>query len=303
MNAVSDRLEFDGALIRSGDGFGCIHPWVEMGDPPLVKCLEDLAGARRWPLVRRALRCVAMDGAARGHEVSLFDDLEVPVSHATLPSLDAVELKRALEAGFERVKLKGGRDLRWEARFFREMAAEYPTLRWRFDFNEVPAPAETAEFLLEMQPGLRARIDFVEDPCPYGEKVWLDLHRRTGVRLAVDLEAAPQCAAAQVMVIKPAVDEPVLLAEAAAARGQEVVVTSMMDHPVGQCFAAWEAGRLDLVFPGRTGVCGLQTHHLFEPDEFTEALGPWSPVFRPPAGTGLGFDELLEKLPWQRLDG
>jgi O-succinylbenzoate synthase len=82
---------------------------------------------------------------------------------------------------------------------------------------------------------------------------------------------------------------------------QRVVVTSYMDHPLGQAFAAWEAGRLALQFPGLVGVCGLQTHHLFEPDAFTEALGPWAPSFQAPPGKGLGFDDLLGKLPWKRL--
>ena len=103
------------------------------------------------------------------------------------------------------------------------------------------------------------------------------------------------------MVIKPAIDEPFLLAEAALHHRQRVVLTSYMDHPVGQTFAAWEAARLGLQFPGLPGVCGLQTHHLFEPDEFTEMLGPWSPAFQVPAGYGLGFDDLLEALPWTRL--
>jgi O-succinylbenzoate synthase len=118
------------------------------------------------------------------------------------------------------------------------------------------------------------------------------------VKLAVDREAAPLSVSAQVMVIKPAIDEPFLLAEAAIQNRQKVVLTSYMDHPVGQTFAAWEAARLGLQFPGLPGICGLQTHHLFEPDEFTEMLGPWSPVFQPPAGTGLGFDDILEALPW-----
>ena len=43
---------------------------------------------------------------------------------------------------------------------------------------------------------------------------------------------------------------------------QRVVLTSYMDHPLGQTFAAWEAARLGLQFPGLVGVCGLQTHHL-----------------------------------------
>jgi O-succinylbenzoate synthase len=121
------------------------------------------------------------------------------------------------------------------------------------------------------------------------------------VNFAVDREAAPLSGAAQVMVIKPAVDEPFLLAEAAVSHGQRVVLTSYMDHPFGQAFAAWESARLGLQFPGLVGMGGLQTHHLFEPDAFTEALGPWSPDFKVPPGRGIGFDDALDALPWTRL--
>jgi O-succinylbenzoate synthase len=73
-----------------------------------------------------------------------------------------------------------------------------------------------------------------------------------------------------------------------------------MDHPLGQCFAAWWAARLACTTE-RVEHCGLQTHELFEPSEFSEALGPAGPSFRFPEGTGFGFDDLLEKLPWKRL--
>lgn len=300
LNAVSSRREFDGVLIRVGGGFGCIHPWPELGDPPLAKCLADLAGERRWPLVRRALRCAEYDAAARSHDDSLFEEIEVPHSHATLPKADVAEISRAVEAGFAVVKLKCGRDLAHDAALLEAMAAEFPALRWRLDFNECLGTDEAGAFLTSLSAAARAAIDFVEDPCPYAESTWSEVHRRTGVSLAVDLEASPLSAAAQVMIIKPAIDEPFLLAEAALRHRQRVVLTSYMDHPLGQTFAAWEAARLGLQFPGLPGVCGLQTHHLFEPDAFGEMLGPWSPAFQAPAGTGLGFDDLLEALPWTR---
>jgi O-succinylbenzoate synthase len=118
--------------------------------------------------------------------------------------------------------------------------------------------------------------------------------------------AAPQAALAQIILppMSPALQASTLteiLAEAAIAHRQRVVLTGYMDHPLGQAFAAWEAARLELQFPGITGVCGLQTHHLFQDDGFTEELGPWSPAFKAPGGTGLGFDDLLEALPWTRL--
>ena len=301
LNAISNRREFEGALIRIDGGFGCIHPWPELGDPPLEKCLADLAGPRRWPIVRRALRCAEFDRTARRFEHSLFEEMEVPESHATLSVARAEGVARAVEAGFTTIKLKVGRNPAAEGKFLDDMTAAFPSVKWRLDFNEGLEPDAATAFLTSLSKYTRAAIDFVEDPCPYSDTAWATLHRQTGVRLAVDREAAPLSGAAQVMVVKPAIDEPFLLAEAALHHRQRVVLTSYMDHPLGQAFAAWEAARLALQFPGLVGLCGLQTHHLFEADGFVEMLGPWSPVFQPPAGNGLGFDDLLDELPWARL--
>ena len=301
MNAISNRRDFEGALIQIDGGYGCIHPWPELGDPTLEKCLADLAGPRRWPIVRRAIRCAEYDLAARNYDGSLFEEMEVPASHATLAKGDAADVAAAVEAGFTKVKLKAGRDPVAEGKFLEAMAAEYPTLTWRLDFNESLTQEKVTEFLLALTDKTRAAIDFVEDPCPFSESGWAELHRKTRLKLAVDREATPMSAAAQVMVIKPAVDEPFLLGEAAISHNQRVVLTSYMDHPVGQAFAAWEAARLEVQFPGLVGMCGLQTHHLFESNEFTEALGPWSPEFKVPDGLGLGFDDLLAAQPWTRL--
>lgn len=301
MNAISNRREFEGALIQIDGGFGCIHPWPELGDPTLEKCLADLAGARRWPIVRRAIRCAEYDRAAREYDGSLFEEMEVPLSHATLAKGDAAEIALAVEAGFTTVKLKAGRDLEAEKKLLEAMSAEFPTLRWRIDFNESIELEAVTEFLLALSEKTRAAIDFVEDPCPFSESGWSALYQKTRIQLAVDREATTTSAAAQVMVIKPAVDEPFLLGEAAISHNQRVVLTSYMDHPVGQAFAAWEAARLELQLPGLVGICGLQTHQLFEPNEFTEALGPWSPEFKAPDGLGLGFDDLLAAQPWTRL--
>jgi O-succinylbenzoate synthase len=301
LNAISNRREFEGALIEIDGGYGCIHPWPELGDPTLDKCLADLAGARRWPVVRRAVRCAEYDRVARQFENSLFEEMELPLSHATLAKGDAAEVAAAVEAGFTKVKLKCGRAPEAEATFLEEMAAEYPTLGWRLDFNESLSQEQAISFLRSLSQKALGAIDFVEDPCPYSDSSWKELRRDIRVNLAVDREATTLSGAAQVMIIKPAVDEPFLLAEAAMGHQQRVVLTSYMDHPVGQSFAAWEAARLELQFPGLVGICGVQTHHLFEPDEFTEALGPWSPEFKPAPGNGLGFDDLLAALPWTRL--
>jgi O-succinylbenzoate synthase len=301
LNAASVRREFDGVLIKVGHGYGCIHPWPELGDPPLEKCLADLAGARRWPIVRRALRCAQYDAVAREREESLFEEMEVPPSHATLSTADPALAEQAIDAGFTHLKLKCGRDANKERACIESTAAEHPTVRWRLDFNETLEPADVVDWLGGLSDAARRTLDFLEDPCPYSDSAWAKLFRETRIPLAVDREAAPGSAAAQVCVIKPAIDEPWLLAESALGHGQRLVVTSYMDHPIGQAFAAWEAARLGLEFPGQPGICGLRTDVCFQPDAFTELLGAWSPAFTPPPGTGLGFDDLLDALPWTRL--
>ena len=302
LNAISRRREFEGVLLQIDGGYGCIHPWPELGDPPLTKCLLDLAGERRWPIVRRAVRCAEYDRVARKFDHSLFEDMEVPTSHATLVKAEVAEVARAVAAGFTTIKLKTGRNVVADCQFLNAVARQFPTVKWRLDFNESLESAEAATFLLGLEVPTRAAIDFVEDPCPYAASAWHALYQQTRLRLAVDREATTLSAAAQVLVIKPAIDEPFLLAEAAVKHHQQVILTGYMDHPLGQVFAAWEAARLELQFPGLVGMCGLQTHHLFESDAFTEMLGPWSPVFQVPAGNGLGFDDLLEALPWKRLN-
>ncbi|MDB4389115.1 transcriptional repressor [Akkermansiaceae bacterium] len=43
LNSKTTRRAYPGALVRNETGFGCLHPWPELGDPTLEDCLLDLA--------------------------------------------------------------------------------------------------------------------------------------------------------------------------------------------------------------------------------------------------------------------
>jgi O-succinylbenzoate synthase len=203
LNSVSSRRTFEGVLIRAGEGYGCIHPWPELGDPPLGKCLEDLRGRRFWPIVRRAMRCAEFDNAARSAEESLFEEMEIPRSHATLVKADAKALEAAVAAGFDTVKMKVGRALPGETAFLETMVTAFPQLRWRLDFNESLDLGTAETFLAGLSPVVRNAIDFIEDICPFSESAWEGLWKRHRLRLAVDRESGPHRKAAQVTIIKP----------------------------------------------------------------------------------------------------
>jgi O-succinylbenzoate synthase len=252
----------EGALISVGDGFADVHPWPELGDASLDEQLARLARGETTALTSQSLKFAALDAAARAAGRGLFDGLTIPPSHwpgDDPPDAFDVAKVKSIDRLPERVRL-------------------------RIDFNSTLSPAEFLRIASSLP---RERIDFIEDPCPYDGATWRELRARTGLRLALDRGTDEE--GVDVLVVKPAVQE-------LPNTPRELVVTSYMDHAVGQLFAAFVAA-----WYGMTATCGLFTHVLYEPDPFFERMTAEGTRLRPVPGTGIGFDDLLESLPWKRL--
>ena len=219
-----------------------------------------LARGETTALMRRSLHFASLDAHARTESRSLFAGLTIPPSHwpgSDPPSSFDVAKVKSIERLPERVRL-------------------------RIDFNMTLSPDEFLGLSLPSD-----RIDFIEDPCPYDPTTWRMLRERTGLRLALDREVAED--GVDVLVVKPAVQE-------MPRTSREIVVTSYMDHAIGQMFAAHFAAS-----HGITNVCGLFTHVLYEADPFFEQIRAEGPRLLAPSGTGVGFDDLLGALPWKKL--
>ncbi len=289
LNAVSGRTAFRGVLVRAFGGYGCIHPWPELGDAGLEEEVASLGTPHPGPLARRALECCLVDGAARAGGRSLWTGLTVPESHFTLGPDGAVP------DGFHAVKVKAGRG----PGPVRERLESLPEhLRIRIDCNgTLGGPDAFGKWWAVLEPWW-GRIEFVEDPWPYDPESWKRIEERMGCRFAVDRWEGT-VDGDFIRVVKPACRG----GWEDLAADVKLVFTSAMDHPVGQLFAAWCAAREFARRPDRVLPGGLVTHHLFEPDDpFVRRLGPPRPVLVPPDGTGLGFDDLLEALPWKPLN-
>ncbi|HUJ13255.1 MAG TPA: hypothetical protein VL284_05620 [Thermoanaerobaculia bacterium] len=250
-----------GALIRAGSGFADVHPWPELGDEPLDEQLHRLARGETTPLTRRSLELARIDAEARERGASLFEGLTIPLSHwpgsDPPPEFDTAKIK-----GLERIPDR---------------------VRLRIDFN---ARLRPEEFLMIAEGLPRERIDFVEDPCPYDGATWTALRGETGLRLALDRFPADE--GVDVLIVKPAIQE-------IPQTQKEMIITSYMDHPVGQFGAAYVAA----LHPAPR--CGLFTHVLYETNEFSERIRSDGARLLAPEGTGVGFDDLLERLPWKVL--
>jgi O-succinylbenzoate synthase len=287
LNAVAVEGVRRGALIRVNGGVADVHPWPELGDLPLDDQLALLARGETAQLTQSSLEFASIDAAARRDGRSLFDDLTIPPSHwpgaDPPPAFDTVKLKN-IDVIPDRVRL-------------------------RIDFN---ATLTSDEFVRITATLPRERIDFIEDPCPYDAAVWRELREQTGLRLALDrgassLQHRQECLchagsemchrhsglsavnSYDVLIVKPAIQE-------VACSDTEIVVTSYMDHPIGQLCAAYAAATANI-----TSTCGLLTHVLFENDPFIERMRIDGTRLVPPGGTGWGFDDLLDTLPWQKL--
>lgn len=274
-NALAKSRTHEGALVKIGGGHGCLQPWPELGDLPLDRQLSILSKGGFTGMLERLRICCKLDEAARKLQRSEFVDFAIPPSHRYGESDSGV------------VKVKCGPDAAAEADRLKRVAAS----KLRIDFNATLTPESFRDFVRRLDDDTVSRIEFVEDPFDAPFTVWERVQRQVPFALASDRVPVP----AAVEIVKPTL-------HAMNRRRRRIVVTSNMDHPIGQLFAAREAAAYYTAHPEQREVCGLATHLLLEPDPFVERLRCDAEnrlIF--PGGTGFGYDDLLEALPWQKL--
>ncbi len=308
LNSRSRATEHVGALIRVDvddvSGYACLHPWVELGDLSLEELLSHLAVGRMSRQIKCAIECADADRSARLKGVSLFSGLDVPLSHATIVGgIEKVEL--AVEAGFDTVKLKMGRDIAADVSLLKEVNTNFPELMIRIDFNGMVGFSELEILLNEIGEVTRRRLDYIEDPLAIGDNRWSLFRDQYGLKVGIDRGVEDIEGEFDISVVKPAINDLSKIASAAQKSRRSMVVTSYMDHPIGQSYAAYCAGMLNSSHSGIVNPrCGLLTHGLYEPTDFTILLGgsgpKWSGI-EGASGIGLGFDDLLEKLDWKKI--
>jgi o-succinylbenzoate synthase len=303
LNAVSARRTFAGALIRVGEGYGCIHPWPEFGDAPVEQQLQWLAEGVTTPITAMALHCAEVDGAAREAGMSLFEHLPEVRSHYSWSFSHDTEpqLRRVIEEGWPAIKAKGYAAYGESIRFLEACSKvlEPHGTRLRVDFNGVLDHTAFAKFIEFMPLRVYRQLDFVEDPFPYEADAWEAMRQKWGVRLALDKGWRDGTHGFDAVVIKPARRDWRLVA--AQHPTASLVMTSAMDHALGQMFAAYQAG-LAAASGHALDYAGLCTEHLFERDAFFERVHSHGGLLQADrSGGGLGFGDLLTSLPWRRL--
>ena len=311
----------EGALLRFEEGLGDLHPWPELGDLPLEKQLRLLKEGKATPQTQRALDFARADAEALAQNVALFSGLEIPSSHFLAAPLESLlsadsydEISAAIAVGFKSLKIKVS-----PHKCMVENLLELGTLladtqmKLRLDFNAQLKPAQVESLLASLPQSFLDRVDFIEDPSTFSPVLWESWAKKYLCRLALDRgELSQKCAVESrmdqgtppfaVVVAKPAIDDSFAIAESATQSLRRVVVTSYLDHPVGQTAAAWVAARIAQRHPFLLETCGLLSHSFYEESDWSLSLQVSGPDWEAPSGAGFGFDRnLVRKLQWTRL--
>lgn len=301
-----------GALIKvewpEGFGYADLHPWPEFGDAYLkeqLKCLSDHLQSKQTTqlskLQSQALYFSRLDALARAQSKSLFENLEIPESHYLITREEEINdenLSHVAKSGYKKLKVKVGGEPLMAAISIAELAGT-AAQKLRLDVNALWSASDFKFFADKIPKEFKTRIEFIEDPFHSAHEHWGVLSQTYDFAFARDFEMGDSYA---VRILKPAIDSIVELAEAEKPE-VKFVVTSYLDHPLGQVSAAYEAARLKNKYGDRVLECGLLSQHVYEPNDFSKVFEVKNARFQniSETGSGFGFSKLLEKIHWKAI--
>lgn len=309
LKSKTGQMDRKGALLKvvfedDSTGYADCHPWTTNKDEDLENQLSLLSQGKTTRLTDRTLHFARLDATARAIGINLLDDLVIPKSHWFIPSIlqyDEKEIQNQIDLGSLFFKAKVGNNWSEEFKQIQKLVKAHPQIKLRLDFNLKLSPIEFFSICDSLQ-SLGNALDYCEDPFPFEKTAWQEVQKR-GIRLACDSQsqqAMDSPEAASIIVIKPAIqDEAIFLSSLKPT--QKLVITSYLDHPLGQVAAAYIAGLCFEKAPNSLERCGLLSHYVYEPNPFSKMLMVKDASLLPVAGTGFGFDTLLAALDWKPL--
>ncbi|MEM1282357.1 MAG: enolase C-terminal domain-like protein [Chlamydiota bacterium] len=296
-----------GALLKvifnsGGIGYADCHVWPELGDPSLEEMMGHIRFKRNdHPHFKNMIINAYIDLCSRRDKRLVGYENHIIKNHYLFPSVENLShqfLEKLKDEGYSHIKLKVGRDIDREAEKIIKSFSSCSSFKIRLDFNARVNKHEYINFLTSLTKK-KLPIEFCEDPFPYDIDEWTQVQKETGIPIAADRYANKIFQEKEfpfIIIIKPAVDNITEIANRI--KKQKFVVTSYLDHPIGQVAAAFHAQNLDLRFP-KNGMChGLLSHHVYEPTDYSKQLSQKGPYFVFPKGYGFGYGEQLRKESW-----
>jgi o-succinylbenzoate synthase len=312
LSSVAVAGERHGALLKilwpdGKCGYGDLYPWPEFGDQPLDEHINALFLKRITNLVEQSIWLARRDAKARALNQNFLQAINRVKNHYIITDITQINESKLADikaSGFSTLKIKAGRDIENEIEFIKRTLTRFNFL-FRIDFN-AKGDLKAIEALYTAIPhDLREKIEFIEDPMPYSFENWSILKKYFNI--AVDFEAdkvdwSVKNLPIDVMVIKPARQDIENAFKLANEKGLKIVITSVLDHSVGVVHANRIAAEAKRDFPHLCLDAGCATTRLYEPNTFTSRMIWQGPYLIETFGSGVGFDEQLEKAQWTLIE-
>lgn len=299
------RVRFDSGAV----GYADVCPFGEMGDRPLEYELKQFSVGKPSPLGARSLFFAELDAQARAKQKSLYIPNVKIKNHFLITDIARFDLTRVDKieaAGYSEFKVKMGQDLVKETELIEKLSNRFSSRsKLRIDFNSALSRDRFVDWFDKNQKWLRPFLDYIEDPFAYDAREWREVSQKRGITFALDLAAdavTTNAEGAQVIVVKPAVQDPEPLVQKFKSTNKKFVFTHYMDFPIGQMFALATVQMLYPRIQEQLLTCGLQFHDIYEGFSFQDQVRMDGPYVLPPEGYGIGFDSLLSNMAWVELN-
>lgn len=300
-------------------GYADLFPWPELGDLSLDQLKQEIK-KKNWQqfLIKNSISIAILDAQARAEKKSLFDD-QYPVKNYYLcPDLQKInhaELELIKQRGFKDLKIKMQINASDDILKLNQLFSDQD-FSIRLDLNNFASLEKLAYLNKNISPRVKEKIVYVEDPFRFDLNLWKDANKlfSLGFDLQGDLNPFDYTAedkdekAFEYIIYKPARkktnQENKSFSEALEKDRVKIVVTSSLDHPLGQAYALYEAQRIGKIKKDKTNmtlpagalslwtynVTGFESEFVYKGNQFYKTKG-----------FGLGFDEQLQKQNWKNL--
>lgn len=301
-----------GALLRitwpdGKRGHADCFPWPELGDADLEAQLWSLGQGKITPLMEQTMWLARRDAEWRAAGKSPYKGLTKVKNHYLIADYKKVtdeEIYQAKAAGFTTFKVKFGKNVEDEARWLDKFIKVFSVMV-RVDFNGKINFPLLERFASILSVSAKARVEFVEDPFAWNLELWTEAARL--LPLAADailgdldfhrLEKTPF----GTVIVKPARQDVAKMTSLVDRFGLKMVVTSALDHPVGEMHAVIVAGELKKKYPNRLLDCGCYPSRVYKLIDFGASIVKRGPFVEEVPGLGVGFDELFENTRWKSV--
>ncbi len=225
----------------------------------------------------------------------------VHISGGSLASHDRESLERlsrnAQMNSDSLVKFKMGVDLPKERELLLS-ALDLP-FRLRMDFSNSLSYHECHSFLESLPLEVIAQIDCLEDPCEYSDRDWAALKKEFEVLLASDFQKDKSaCHEADYWVVKISQNFQLEL-DLALTSNKKILITSNMEHPIGEAYAYFMAAHWQQQFGEQFVEAGVMPSLLYRGSG--PAILHWNQFLNETEKTwsDVDFQPFLQEEAWQ----